>query len=257
MRESFSAKDLGEVKQSETTTPAGPQSHRIDLSERLKLKPAYNNPSSGKTEDTIDPDDTDSNQEQPEPSTGTDKQKPGAEPSAEFTDGKGSIEDETADAEDFINNIAQKLDETEAIELAGMLVTLFDGVRGMFGPSLYEGLNYPGQERNDIRGVIAKSIENEKANKAPDDGFNNYEKRLYSKWPTYRKAVENIPYTEAQMKKLSELIGRKLKDKPISNMLHENMWLIYALSIEIGKASPIAGNRIQDVITKKFNSDKA
>jgi hypothetical protein len=250
MRESFSDEELGTPANTNTSTTPG--NHRVDLSERLKLKPAFNNPSSENTESSTT---KETDPEQTETTSGTDGAGASAS-SATFDDGGGAPDDEKK-FEDFADKIEDALSAEDAIEIAEMFVSIGNIGRMIFLPGLYEGFCYPGQERNDIRGVIAKSIENEKRSVAgnkvePDEGFNDYEKRLFKKWPKFRASVENVSFTEPEIKTFAKYLAREIGEMTVTVWVRKHMWLLYWLYLETLHAKDIVGVRAQDWFSKKF-----
>lgn len=164
----------------------------------------------------------------------------------------GSAPKTESDFEEFENKVHEKLKETDAIEIAEMVVQVGNIGRMVFLPGMYEGFMYPGQERNDIRDVIRRSIENEKAGKARDDGFNPYDKRLFAKWDKLQEAIQNVSFTEPEMKTFAKYLAREISDMTVSVWMQKHMWLLYWLYLESKHAKAIIGGRANDFFQKKF-----
>lgn len=229
-----------DLQEEEVAEPrAGEQNHRISLADRLKQK-AFMQTESEKKEEP---------EAQTETTTGS------KEPGKKEVDGSGTFEDggdENGGFEKFVEKVEEKLSQEDAMEVAEMLVQMGNIGRMFFLPNIYEGFMFPGQERIDVRAVTAKAVENEKENKAPDEGFNNYEKRLYAKIPKLREAIENTSYTEPEIKTLAKYVAREIQDVGVSKWIHKHMWLLYLLYLETKHAKNVFQGRANDFFTKKF-----
>lgn len=218
---------------------AGTDAEPISLLDRIKMATrSHNEPSANEN--------AEENKSGHEPDGHEPDGKPEEEPSVTFD------ETETDDPEE---EAARKIEEVlmeNPEELAELLVELGNVVRIIFGPGIYEGLMYPGQERNDIRGVIAKSIANEKDNKPPTEGMNNYEKRLYEKWPKLQESIQNISFTEEQVKKLAKYMGQDIARVGVPEWIDKHRWVLYWVSIELGKSRNIVQGRVSDAFAKKW-----
>ncbi|MCW5907318.1 MAG: hypothetical protein KIS94_05630 [Chitinophagales bacterium] len=227
------------------TAPAAGDNYRVNLFDRIKTAARSHQESNGTPADADPvPDETTAAEQT------TAAAEPATEPSATFEEEKPNEQtfDEFADAaqdklEDFIENPE---------ELSELVVELLNVGRIIWGPGLYEGLMFPGQERNDIREVVRKSIENEKQNKAPNDGFNNYEKRLYEKWPLLQESIKNISFSDEEIKKMSKYLSRDIQRVGIAKWTSEHMWLLYWLFLEVKHAKSIISGRSADAFAKKW-----
>lgn len=231
--EPFPKKDIAAQSVSTTEQPAEYQKHVVSLKDRLKQSAALNKPVEEKKEP----------EQQAQQQTTTEQPKPNAE--------EPKVE-ESATFDDFEKKVNEKLNETDAVEISEMIVQIGNIGRLFFIPGIYEGLMFPGQERNDIRDVVRRSIENEKQNKPQDEGFNNYDKRLFAKWPKLQGAIENVSYTEPEIKTLAKYVARQISDMTVSVWLHKHMWLLYLLYLESLHAKNIIGGRADDFFKKKF-----
>jgi hypothetical protein len=255
MRQEFSDEELQGAgilssEKTKSSTTQGTQSHRVDLTERLKLKPAFNNPAS---EERKPGEETD--QEDTESSTGTKTQGAG-KTSATFSDGKGEASEETQEGfEGFAKNIEDQLSSEDAIEIAEMIVSIGNIGRMVFLPGLYEGFMYPGQERNDIRDVVRRSIINKQTVPSidPETGFNDYDKELYAKWPKLQAVIQNVSFTEPEIKTLAKYLARQIGEMTVSVWVNKHMWLLYWLYLETLHAKDIVGARAQGWFNKKFS----
>lgn len=190
---------------------------------------------------------------------------------AEVKDEKKSEETETATPAEEAKREEDKKEPSATIEdevdkqvtklledpegLANILITGGNIGRIMLLPNAYESLMFPANERNDIRDIVRRAAENEKQNKEPTDGFNNYEKRLYAKWPKLQESISNISYTDAEMKTLSRLLARRLKNMTISEKLEKYDIFLYLAVYELKHGMNIGTSRANDFISKKFNFD--
>ncbi len=220
-------------------------SDRVDLFERLK-KPANRNTAAVETETS-----TTAGDDKAEPGETSDKQPEGApeekkNPSATF--------DDTDDYDEFAKEVEGKLEDYigDPQEFAEMLVGIIDVGRVVALPYVYESLSFPGNERNDIHHIVAKAAANEKENKPATEGFNNYEKRLYDKWPKVQKAIENLPYTEKNIALLSKIIARRMKGTTVQQWMVKYDWIIGFLFVEFTKARDIMGIKAKDFLHNKF-----
>lgn len=227
-------------EQSNTATPAN--NFHVDLTERLKqpIKKSV----------------ADQPEQQPaeEEHTRSEAQQETTAPAGGSAGSSATFEDTEEEYQEFKAGIAGKLDGSveNPEEIAEILIGLGNMGRMMFGPGFYEGLMFPGQERNDIRGVIGKSIENEKANKDATDGMNNYEKRLYSKWPVLQEAIQNISFTDDEIKRFAKLMSRHIKDMGAVKWLAKYDWLLYWAFLEMKHAKGIINGRVTEAFNKKF-----
>lgn len=216
------------------------ESRKVSLLDRLKgpdpVKPKNETPEG----DTSDKD-----FKERKPDTETDA-VPGSENNA---DGKA------ADTfEDFEEKVYNKLNDTDAIEIAEMIVQVGNIGRMVFIPGMYEGFMFPGQERNDVRDVVRRSIDNEQKNLAADNGFNNYEKRLLGKWGKLQEAIQNVSYTEPEIKTFAKYLAREISDMTVSVWMQKHMWLLYWVYLESKHAKNIIGGRANDFFMKKFGN---
>lgn len=199
---------------------------------------------------------TDDGGAEPAPEQETEKTITNSSESSEGTaNQEASATFEEVGNNDFEDDAAKRIEElvTEnPEELAEILVELGNVARIIWGPGLYEGLMYPGQERNDVREVIRKSIINEKDNKTPTEGFNNYEKRLYDKWPKLQEAIQNISFNDEQIKKLAKYIGQDIARVGVPQWVNNHRWVFYWIALEMSKSKNIIQGRAGDMFAKKF-----
>ncbi len=237
------------------TPNAGTDTQFVDLSERLKKKVvAANEPAPEKNEQTS------ATVEETAPGT---EEKPGADQGAAEACTATTPGSATFDGEDGFDKFAkaanEKFSEADAIEIAEMIVQFGNIGRIIFLPGIYEGLMYPGQERNDIRDVMRRSVENEKKVEGREatfeeitKGFNGYDLRLYAKWPLLRKASENVSFTEPEIKTFAKYLAREIGEMTVSVWMQKHMWLMYWLYLETKHASTIIQGKASDFMSKKF-----
>lgn len=222
--------------------------YRVSLLERMQMPARTHH-----QEQTISPAE---NGAEPAPEQETEKPVTNNSESSEGTanqEASATFEEEPND--NFEDDAAKRIEElvTEnPEELAEILVELGNVARIIWGPGLYEGLMYPGQERNDVREVIRKSIVNEKDNKPPTEGFNNYEKRLYDKWPKLQEAIQNISFNDEQIKKLAKYIGQDIARVGVPQWVNNHRWVFYWIALEMSKSKNIIQGRAGDMFAKKF-----
>jgi hypothetical protein len=167
---------------------------------------------------------------------------------------QGPQSENTDDFEEFEEKVHKTLKDTDAVEIAEMIVSVGNIGRVVFMPGIYEGFMYPGQERNDIRDIMRRSYENEKNNEEPDHGFNNYDKRLFNKWGKLQDSIQNISFTEPEIKTLAKYLARQIGEMSVAVWMEKYMWLLYWIYLETKHASPIIGGRSSDFFAKKFGS---
>lgn len=137
-------------------------------------------------------------------------------------------------------------------ELAKMIVRFGNTARCIFLPNVYDRLMFTQGERDAIMGIVTKSEKNETENKSPDDGFNNFEKRVYARWKKLREAKETITYTEGEIVWLAKIIAKRIKDMTVAVWMEKYDWLIALLYLEFTHASAILAVKAEDFITSKF-----
>lgn len=163
-------------------------------------------------------------------------------------------EESSVDYDEFKDGFRKKVEDfiENPEEVAEMGLGLLDVGRQFIWPMWYRTLMFPGAEAYDIGPIIAKSIQNEKDNKAPDDGFNNYEKRLYAKWPKLNESIQDIPFTKEQIQRLARMLAKRIQKVTVAAWMEDYDWLIYWGFIEFYKARNIFGARAQDFVSNKF-----
>lgn len=231
----------------ETPGPQGEgwKAHTINLAEHLK-QTARDNTAGGATQPAA---------VQP----GTEEKKEGTEQPA--APGAGTFDDgKPAEAEqgksEFKKMVEGFENENDPKTLAKILVQLGNVGRIFFVPGMYFKLTYPGQEAYDLKNVIDKSVENEKQNKAPDTGFNDYEKRLYHKLPKLRAAQENCSYTQPEIDELAGFLEREIARLTVAVWMARYMWIIYILYLEAKHAQPLIEQKGADFFNSKFPTAK-
>jgi hypothetical protein len=228
------------VKEPVSTGAATGEDYRVNLLERIQLKTRSHTAEASPEPEPPNPDGTEqANPEGPETKT---------EASATFD------EAEPVDSDEQAAEKIEKLLVENPEELAELLVELGNVGRIIWGPGLYEGLMYPGQERNDIRDVVKKAIGNEKENKEATEGFNNYEKRLYDKWPKLQTSIQNISFTDEQIKKLAKYLGQDIARVGVPEFINNHRWILYWIGIELSKGKEIFQGRAGDMFAKKFGT---
>ena len=231
-----------EIKNLSAPTTAG-DSGVFDLAQHM-MKPAKNNVADTTTTTQSTTTDT-SNQTEPN----NPNKQTGA--SATFEDGK------PADAfEEFKDGVGNMLEEADVQTIASILVQIGNVGRQFILPNMYETLMYPGTEKTDIRETMKKYYENLKANKDPEDGFNNYDKYLYAKWPKLRAAIENVSYTQTEIDKLAGMIARRIKDMTIAVWLVKYDWALYIVFLELVHGKNIIDQKGTDFFMSKFKPAK-
>lgn len=236
----------------ETPQPVDTNDHRVDLS-KLLATPVKVSSEAGAKEQS--PDDE---REQPHTKTSTTKdgdgeEQPGKDPDVEDVDTEEVIDDD-AEFDTTTDNLEDTLggfldNPQEAAELG---VNIFNSLRTIFMPGIQESLAFPGNERNDIRHIVAKAAENEKLNKPAMDGFNDYERRLYEKWPKVQKDIQNISYTQQEIKWFSKRIAKKIATMPTAVIMEKYGILFSFLYLELKHNQNIAAVKVQDMVHKKF-----
>lgn len=225
-------------------TPTEGKEYRVNLLERIKMPTRSHATNEAPEHEPTNPDDEKDNEDS--------EHKVTEEASATFEEDKSGVhQDPDEAAAEKIEKILVENPE----ELAELLVELGNAARLIFGPGFYEGMQYPGQERNDIREVVRKSIENEKANKEPTDGFNNYEKRLYKKWPRLQNSIQNIGFDDAQIKKFAKYLGSDIERVGVPEFISKHRWIVFWLGLELTKGRDIIKSRSEDVFEKKFGKE--
>jgi len=210
--------------------------HTMDLSEHLR-KEARDNTAGGGEENNAPP----LVEEKKEHTA------PAAAAAGAFDDGRPEQR-----AEEKFDEFVKGLEETDAVTLANILVQIFNVGRVFLVPNMYFNLTYSGQERFDIRGIMDKAAANEKKNLKPEDGFNDYEKRLYSKLPKLREAMENSSYTNQEIDLVSGLLARRIQEMTVAVFLARYMWILAIAQIEISKGKFIIEQKGNDFFNNKL-----
>src|SRR5690606_31049949 len=110
----------------------------------------------------------------------------------------------------------------------------------------------PGQARHGIRDVIRRSIDNKKANKDPQEGFNDYDKELYAKWPLLQDSIQNVSFTEPEINTFAKYLARQIEDMTISVFVNKYMWVFYWLYLETKHSKGVIEGRAKGFIRRKF-----
>jgi hypothetical protein len=224
------------------------QTHRVDLSARLKLSTEVpgNEPEPVKPAEQQQADATEQPKAATEPKQEGATTEPGAEqsppPTAEFGD----------DFDKFKDNAGKKLEQfvENPEEFATMLIRFGNIGRMFFLPGIYEGIMFPKEERDDVRAMLEKRKEAEKQNLEPE--FNKYELRLLDKWNKLEDAKLQLSYTEDEIKWLGKIIAKRIKDVTIAVWLEKYDWLIALAYLEFKHGQMIVQARAGDYISKKF-----
>jgi hypothetical protein len=247
-----------------TAAPATPQAdtpqkvESVNLIDRLKPKAQLNSSAAQPVNDKSTARGVQPNTAKPDTETTTtvDENESTTAPGTEDTTEEGEAKPAAPSAtfEDFKETATRKVEQfvQNPEELAIMLVRFGNVARTVFLPTLYTNLLFPGQEGQDVRGVAAKAIANEKDNKAADTDFNNYEKRLYGKWQKRDEIMAQISYTEEEIKWLGSVLAKRIKDVGVAVWLEKYDWLLALLYLEFKHSQLVWSMKASDFMEKKF-----
>lgn len=164
-----------------------------------------------------------------------------AAPSATFEDTKQIVEKKLGE---FVENPE---------EVAMMMVRYYNIGRTFILPTLYTKILFPGQELDDVKAVAEKAIENEKKEGVKvTEGFNPYEKRLYAKWQKRDTAMQNLSFSDEDIKWLAKILAKRVKDVGVAAWMEKYDWIIALGYLELKYAAPVIAVRVNDSFEKKF-----